>query len=231
MLFGVLLVVLMSLAVPASGEDKRLELVNLLADASDEAVETTRWPTVSEDGGGRKYGWGDGNFGMDAEAGRKRIHVGYRKGIRHSYEAWDATFGIDTPCLQHGEMEGVCRKKSAFTAEDSRELALEGVMNNRRNPPAVPVDTQTAQGQRQDQAADSPYREEIMRYAIEPCVISKMNPGPPAEVEALRALLPILHRDLVDQAVTELTKTVRNLGTLAERQVVYEFWVRVCEAQ
>ena len=231
MLFGVLLVVLMSLAVPASGEDKRLELVNLHAGASDEAVETMRWPIASEDGGGRKYGWGDVTFTMNTEAGRKRIHVGYRKCVRHTYEAWDATFGIDTPYLPHGEMEGVCRKKFAFSVEDSRELALEGVMNNWRNPRAVPVDTQTAQEQPQVQVADSPYREEIMRYAIEPCVISKMNPGPPAEVEALRALLPILHRDLVDQAVTELTKTVRNLGTLAERQVIYEFWVRVCEAQ
>ena len=231
MLFGVLLVVLMLLAVPVSGEDKRLELVHLLAGASDEAVETMRWPIVSEEGEGWKYGWDDGNFTMDTEAGRKRIYFGYRNCLKHVYEAWDGTYGFDTPYLPHGEMEGVCQGKFAFTPKASRELALEGVTSNWPRPSTSPVKTQMAAGQSQVETADSAYREEILRYAIEPCVISKMNPGPPAEVEALRALLPILHRDLVDQAVTELTKTVRNLGTLAERQSIYEFWVRVCEAQ
>ena len=231
MLFGVVLAVLMSVALPASGEEKRLELVNLLAGASDEAVEAMRWPIVSEDGEGRMYAWDDGNFTMENEAGRKRIYFGYRNCLKHVYEAWDSTYGFDTSYLPHGEMEGVCHRKFAFTAEAGRELALEGVTGNWPGPSPSPAEAQMAAGQSQVETADSAYREEILRYAIEPCVISKVNPGPPAEVEALRALLPILHRDLVDLAVTELTKTVRNLGTLAERQAIYEFWVKVCEAQ
>ena len=231
MLFGVLFVVLMFVALPACGEDKRLELANLLAGASEDAAEALRWPIVVEDGEGRKYGWDDGNFTMDTEAGRRRIYYGYRNCLKHVYEAWDATYGFDTPYLPQEEMEGVCRKKFAFTAEAGRELVLEGVTGDWPKPSASPVRTQMAEGPSQVETAGSPYREEILRYAIEPCVISKVNPGPPAEVEALRALLPIMHRDLVDQAVAELTKTVRNLGTLAERQVIYEFWVQVCEAQ
>ena len=231
MLFGVLFVVLMSVALPASGEDERLELANLLAGASEEAIETMRWPIVLEDGEGRKYGWDDGNFIMDTEAGRKRIYFGYRKCLEHAYEAWDATYGFDTPYLPQEEMEGVCRRKFAFTVEDARDLALEGVTSNWPKPFAAAVETIAAEEQSQVEAADSPYREEIIRYAIEPCIISKVNPGPPEEVEALRALLPIMHRDVVDQAVTALTQTVHNLDTFAERKEIYDFWVEVCEAQ
>ena len=231
MLFGVLLVLLLAVALPVSGEDERLELANLLAGASEEVIEAMRWPGVFEDEEGRKYGWEDGNFTMDTEAGRKRIYFGYRNCLRHTYEAWDATFGIDTPYLPFEEMEGVCRRKFAFTAEDAREFALEGVKNNWPQPTAIPVATPAAEEQTQVEAADSPYREEILRYAIEPCVISQVNPGPPAEVEALRALLPIMHGDLVDQAVKELTRTVRNLDAFAERKEIYEFWAGICEAQ
>ena len=147
MLFGVLFVVLMSVALPASGEDERFELGNLLAGASEEAIETMRWPIVLADGEGRKYGWDDGNFIMDTEAGRKRIYFGYRKCLEHAYEAWDATYGFDTPYLPHEEMEGVCRMKFAFTVEDARELALEGVTSNWPKPSAAPVETIAAEGQ------------------------------------------------------------------------------------
>ena len=139
MLFGVVLVVLMSVALPASGEDKRLELVNLLAGASDEAVEAMRWPIFSEDGEGRMYAWDDGSFTMENEAGRIRIYFGYRNCLKHVYEAWDATYGFDTPYLPHGKMEGVCHRKFAFTAEAGRELALEHVTGNWPEPSASPV--------------------------------------------------------------------------------------------
>ena len=64
---------------------------------------------------------------MDTEAGRRRIYLGYRNCLKHVYEAWDATYGFDTPYLPHEEMEGVCRRKFAFSVEAGRELALKGV--------------------------------------------------------------------------------------------------------